>query len=193
MAASTSIKRHKERYPREDGDWKKPIVRKRGYVKFTEVRRKEFLRLLREDGKRRMMALQEIGVGKHAYESYLYDHPEFRDEIDQAEMDACEQVEYALFQKALKGDVIAIQVWLYNRKPAEWSDRRQFVVITEDILNAEEAALQKRLAELGSKGSLPPARADTADQGSTAGDNGSGDGRGPTVVEVIASSNTPRG
>ena len=44
--------------------------------------------------------------------------------VDQAELDACEIVEDALFNKAKDGHLTAIIFYLTNRVPDRWKDRR---------------------------------------------------------------------
>ena len=40
-------------------------------------------------------------------------------------MEANDLVEDALYQAAISGNVRAIEIWLYNRSPEKWADRRQ--------------------------------------------------------------------
>ncbi len=56
--------------------------------------------------------------------------PAFAAAVEQAEMEANELVEDALFQAAQSGNVVACQVWLYNRMPARWQDKRNLSVTT---------------------------------------------------------------
>jgi hypothetical protein len=44
---------------------------------------------------------------------------EFKKAISQAELEANQKVENALFEAAMSGNVTAIQVWLYNRMPTD--------------------------------------------------------------------------
>jgi hypothetical protein len=48
----------------------------------------------------------------------------FAKEVSQAEMLADDEVENALYTAAVSGNVTACQVWLYNRRPDAWADRR---------------------------------------------------------------------
>jgi len=54
----------------------------------------------------------------------MNNNKKFAAEVAQAETDANELVEQAMFSSALKGNVTAQQVWLYNRDPDRWSDKR---------------------------------------------------------------------
>ena len=51
-------------------------------------------------------------------------YPSFAEEVSRAEMLANEEVENALYTAAVSGNVTACQVWLYNRLPDAWADRR---------------------------------------------------------------------
>ena len=96
--------------------------------KFTTKKKKEFLRLIREEGMRRSAALAEIGIARQTLSAHLKDDPALADALDEAEMDQASRkndiVEDALFDAAESGNVTAIQVYLYNRVPERWSDKR---------------------------------------------------------------------
>lgn len=60
------------------------------------------------------------------------DDPDFAEEEQLAMARADDTVVSALFQAAKDGNVTAIQVWLYNRRPEEWRDKRgQPVMISQ--------------------------------------------------------------
>jgi len=92
--------------------------------KFTETKKAEFLSVLR-DGSRRIAACQAIGIHHQTFVAHYKKSSEFAKQVDLAEMEANERVEDALYQAALSGNVTAIQVWLYNRMPDTWADKRQ--------------------------------------------------------------------
>lgn len=91
--------------------------------KFTARRREAFLALLR-DGARRGAAADQVGVTRQTVRMAYQADPDFRAAVDQAEMDANEPVEDALYQAAIAGNVRAIEVWLYNRTGERWKDQR---------------------------------------------------------------------
>ena len=97
---------------------------KRRREKFDRLKKDEFLELLRE-GMRRGKAAGEVGVNRATVQRHMNRYPTFADEVSEAEMHADEEVEDALYQAAISGNVVAIQVWLYNRRPERWQDRRQ--------------------------------------------------------------------
>ena len=91
--------------------------------KFDAARREIFLDLLRK-GVRRTQACKKAGISRPTFNKYMNNNKKFAAEVAQAETDANELVEQAMFSSALKGNVTAQQVWLYNRDPDRWSDKR---------------------------------------------------------------------
>jgi hypothetical protein len=92
-------------------------------VKFTAKKRLAYLEALR-GGARRCAAAESVGIHRETVRKVNRDDPEFAAAVDQAEMDANELVEDALYQASLAGNVVACQVWLYNRQPDRWRDQR---------------------------------------------------------------------
>lgn len=91
--------------------------------KFDQARKDEFLKLLAK-GVSRSNACKKVGIHRSTFNAHYKKYPRFREQVLQAEMDANELVEQALFKAALDGNVTAQQVWLYNRCPDRWRDRR---------------------------------------------------------------------
>ena len=91
--------------------------------KFDAARKEVFLDLLRK-GIRRTNACKKVGIHRDTFNAHVNKNPKFAEAVMQAEMDANELVEQALFNNALKGNVTAQQVWLYNRDPERWADKR---------------------------------------------------------------------
>src|SRR5574344_2031628 len=91
--------------------------------KFDAARRELFLDLLRK-GIRRTQACKKAGISRPTFNKCMNNNKKFAAEVAQAETDANELVEQAMFNSALKGNVTAQQVWLYNRDPERWSDKR---------------------------------------------------------------------
>lgn len=92
----------------------------------------------------------------------------FAAEVAQAETDANELVEQALFNTALKGNVTAQQVWLYNRDPARWQDRRNITIKDEsdqkdrDLLEKIVGSLEVHAISIQTGGCLPGLPQDAA-------------------------------
>lgn len=91
--------------------------------KFDAKKKAEYLEKLRA-GVRRGKAAEAVGLTRQLISVTVRRDPKFAADVDQAELDACELVEDALFREALKGNVTAIQVYLYNRWPERWKDQR---------------------------------------------------------------------
>ena len=93
-------------------------------VKFGTDKKEAFLELLRQGGRRGASAVA-IGISRETVRLYMKENEEFAVAVSQAEMDANELVEDALFMAATAGNTTAMQVWLYNRDPDRWADRRR--------------------------------------------------------------------
>lgn len=118
--------------------------------KFTAQKKAKFLDLIRK-GQRRGAAARAVGVTRHTIAIYMREDPEFRGEVDDAEMEANEVVEDALYKAATKGgNVVAQQVWLYNRSPDRWADRRKIDLNTKvDLGRMTPEQIAERAAALG--------------------------------------------
>lgn len=124
---------------------------------FDEKKRMEFLTKLAV-GVPISTAAHEVGVSRQTIYEYAKSHEDFQELMADAGDLYMDQMESALFNKALSGDVIALQVVLYNRRPNRWSDRRKGAVISPDAVDEEIAKLEARLQALESsgQGQLPP-------------------------------------
>ena len=131
--------------------------------KFDAARKEAFLDLIRK-GVRRGAACRKVAITRATLSNHLNKSEQFRAQILQAEMDANELVETAMFRQALDGNVTAQQVWLYNRDPEHWQDKRNIAIggdknnpieinLSGDELNAEI----KRLVDIASKAITPTA------------------------------------
>lgn len=78
-----------------------------------------------KSGLRKGDAAKAIGVARGTVWKAAEEDEEFRARIEEAAEEAVEAVEDALYEAALSGNVVAIQVVLYNRAPGRWADRRQ--------------------------------------------------------------------
>ena len=92
--------------------------------KFTNIKKAEYLKELRS-GLRRGAAAESVGVTRWTVRNHIKEDPEFGSACLEAEQDAIEEVEDALYDAAIAGNVVAIQVILYNRDPQRWADRRR--------------------------------------------------------------------
>jgi hypothetical protein len=116
-------------------------------------------------GKRRGEAAEAVGVDRTTVYKHRLENPEFAVLESQAEVDACDEVEDALRQAALSGNVPAALAWLYNRSPDRWQDRRRTEFTGKDgdkievdvtYRHAVESKLLPELAPGGAKGEAEP-------------------------------------
>lgn len=108
---------------RKDGDiGDKTDIGIKAY-KLNAIKKKEYLSYI-ANGHTRGYAATLCGVGRTTVYEHMKVDKEFADAIPQAESDAIAKVENALYEAATSGNTTAIQVFLYNRDPKRWSDRR---------------------------------------------------------------------
>lgn len=91
--------------------------------KFTDTAKADYLDMLRQ-GNRRMAAAEAIDVAYSTIWRAMKADDDFARAVELAERRADEEVEDALYQAAISGNLTAIQVWLYNRWPDRWKDQR---------------------------------------------------------------------
>ena len=92
-------------------------------LKFDDTKKAAYLELIRA-GRGRCAAARACGVVPETVFEHLARDPALLAAVSKAEMEATEGVENALYETALTGNVVAQQVWLYNRDPERWTDRR---------------------------------------------------------------------
>lgn len=77
----------------------------------TRARRDEFLGHIRR-GMRRGMAAEEVGLNRMQLREFIAEDEKFRKMVEDAETDATENVEEALYQAAISGSVAAAKAWI---------------------------------------------------------------------------------
>ena len=118
--------------------------------KFDTIKKGEYLALLRQ-GHTRGLAASLVGIHRATVSTHMKRDKGFAEAVSEAESDAIGKVENALFEAATSGNVTAIQVFLYNRDPKRWSDKRNIRLAGEGggpIEVRESDAKSKLLAEL---------------------------------------------
>jgi len=123
--------------------------------KFDSIKKDEYLALLRQ-GHTRGLAASLVGIHRATVSTHMKKENGFAEAVSEAESDAIGKVENALFEAAMSGNVTAIQVYLYNRNPERWTDRRsvhlgartrQLIVTPETSQALKETAREMRLME----------------------------------------------
>lgn len=97
-----------------------PSARK--FIKFNASAREAFLKHL-QAGKTKTEASEAIGIDRTTTYQYRTAHPEFEEQVRAAEIRVVEAVEDALYAQALKGNVKAQEIVLYNRASDRWADK----------------------------------------------------------------------
>lgn len=111
------------------------------FEKFNKRKQAAYLKALRA-GHNRTTACKEAGVSYPIVWGFRKENPEFAEQEDRAEIEACGLIQAALFNSALGGNVTAQQVWLYNRDPEHWQDKRQPVQAIQ--VNVEQKQDERR-------------------------------------------------
>lgn len=98
--------------------------------KFDSIKKEEYLALLRQ-GHTRGLAASLVGIHRATVSIHMKKDNGFAKAVSEAESDAIGKVENALFEAAIGGNITAIQVYLYNRNPDRWTDRRNIRIAGE--------------------------------------------------------------
>lgn len=114
-------------------------------------------------GALRFEAAHAVGVTPRSVQLYASAHPEFADELAEAEAEACEPIERALYEAAVGGEEWAIKAWLSRRQKERWGDTRaqettNIVIVSAEELATLEAKLASRQRELTSGGVIIDAK-----------------------------------
>jgi hypothetical protein len=118
-------------------------------IRFDAIKKAEVLRLIREEGYGKCAAAKQVGIHVSTFWNHLKSDPEFADDLSRAEMKGTgvkvENVEGALYNTALAGNVTAQQVYLYNKAGDTWKDRRNLQVTGEITVEASARVLSLAL------------------------------------------------
>lgn len=128
--------------------------RAHGRLKFDALKKATYVALIRQ-GLRRTHAAELIGVSHAAVTEHMKRFSEFEDAVSEAEMARVDEVEEALFETALNGNVVAQQTVLFNRRPDQWADRSllrsRLEAISAGVEADEERAATSALDSLRGK------------------------------------------
>lgn len=116
------------------------------------AKRSEFLELV-ADGTPEILAAYQVGWTRKKLRLYMQD-PVWREMVEFANDQMLDSVEKAMVQAAKKGNLGAMQMVLYNRRPDRWRDLRrievkQDVTVTTVEVNAAKQAALELLREHG--------------------------------------------
>lgn len=139
------------------------VLKKRGRIKqkgppkfpkFDKIKRAMVLEGLSKGG-RRIATCLAAGISYDTFKRAIAAEPEFYKAVSLAETRADDLVEAALHKLATgyrdpaggfhAPNVIAAQVWLYNRRPEKWKDARNRIVFDGGSGEEKESVLEIRL------------------------------------------------
>jgi len=99
---------------------------------FDAIKKAAYIKAILEDKLGRCAAAKKVGVDPWTVTRHTKQDKVFATAVSEAEMQVegedIEDVERALVNAAKGGNVTAIQVYLYNRAPDRWQDRRNLNV-----------------------------------------------------------------
>lgn len=98
--------------PKQGGEHKK---------KFDAAKKNAYLDHLRS-GMPRATAAAKCGVSQETVTRHIEQYGSFAEAVSQAEMQADDEIEAALYEAAKSGNIPAIQTWLFNRRSDRWRD-----------------------------------------------------------------------
>lgn len=130
------------------------------------AQRAEFLELV-ADGTPEILAAYQVGWTRKKLRQYMQD-PMWREMVEFANDRMLDSVEKAMVQAAKKGNLGAMQMVLYNRRPDRWRDLRrievkQDVTVTTVEVNAAKQAALELLREHGITALQPGNQLDVID------------------------------
>lgn len=76
------------------------------------------------DGLTDIQIAEKLGISKDTFYEYKKKHSDFSDSLKKGKEIIDYEVENALLQSALKGNVTAQIYWLNNRKPKQWRNKQ---------------------------------------------------------------------
>ena len=94
-------------------------------------------------------AAEHAGIAARTVYRWMRDDSDLAERVKDARDSASDVVEDALFEAAVSGNVTAQQVWLYNRRPDRWTDRRGSAQPTQPASGAGVPAEDRDLVERG--------------------------------------------
>lgn len=112
-------------------------------IKFDSIKKKRYLAYISK-GHTRGYAATLVGIHRGTVVNHMNKHQSFANAVSEAEGDASGKVVNALYKEAISGNMTAIQVYLYNRDPEQWRDKRNTQADSNrQIGNAEVSIVRK--------------------------------------------------
>lgn len=86
---------------------------------------------------------ENLGISKDTFYQYKKKYPDFSDSIKKGKEVVDFEVENALLQNALNGNITAQIFWLSNRKPKQWKNKRSDKEEAENTQQSLADSIQK--------------------------------------------------
>lgn len=101
------------------------------------------------DGLTNEQIAEKLGINPDTLYQYQKKYPEFSETLKKGKEIVDFQVENALLENALAGNVTAQIYWLNNRKPKQWKNKRENETNNDEITKVEQ--LLNRIKEEAEK------------------------------------------
>lgn len=116
-------------------------------------------------GTLRYEAAKAVGVTARHVQLYAASHPEFADALLEAEGEAAEPIERAVYEAACGGEEWAVKLWLSRRQKERWGEPKSqttnnILLVNADDLSTLQAKLESRQRELSSGGAIIDAKSE---------------------------------
>lgn len=85
-----------------------------------------------------------LGISKDTFYSYKKKYSDFSDALKKGKEVVDYEVENALLQNALNGNITAQIFWLKNRKPDKWKDKIESNKDTQDVMEKLDQLLKEQ-------------------------------------------------
>lgn len=111
-------------------------------------------------GTLRYEAAKAVGVTARHVQLYAASHPEFAEALLEAEGEAAEPIERAVYEAACGGEEWAVKLWLSRRQKDRWGEPKaggttnNILLVNADDLATLQAKLESRQRELTSGGAI---------------------------------------
>lgn len=86
---------------------------------------------------------ENLGISKDTFYQYKKKYPDFSDSLKKGKEVVDFEVENALLQNALNGNITAQIFWLSNRKPKQWKNKRSDKEEPENTQQSLADSIQK--------------------------------------------------
>lgn len=94
-----------------------------GHRAFGTAEKRRVVRLVSQ-GKPLSAAAEQVGFSLATVRRHIAMDPDFANALDEANDVLDDRAEGVLYDRAMDGNMTALQMWLYNRRPERWRDMK---------------------------------------------------------------------